>query len=202
MADRHLIYVADDDAAVRHFLSYRLESEGFAVETFADGSALAAGFGGRRPECVVADLRMPHMSGLELLHWVEAQEERVPVIIMTGHGDVPATVAAFRSGVFDFLEKPFDELYLVERIRKALTVAEERRQRQQLRREAAARYRRLSRRERDVVALVVKGLTNKEIAVRLDLGLRTVESHRFQIMKKFETASVCDVTRAMAVLGA
>ncbi len=200
MQERALVYIVDDDAAVRHFLSFRLGMEGFDVRDFPDAQSFMQGYDARRPGCVVADLRMPRLSGLELLQWMGAQADAAPMIIMTGHGDLSATVAAFRGGAHDFLEKPFDEEYLIQRIRHALTQHETTRRKVRLRREAALKYRRLSRRERDVVSGLAAGRSNKEIAASLGLGLRTIESHRFQIMKKLDAASVCDVTRLMALI--
>lgn len=200
MHSQDVVHVVDDDPAVRHFLAFRLGAEGFAVNTFPDAPSFIRAYDGRRPCCVVADLRMPYMSGLELQHWMSRQELPSPLIIMTGHGDLAAVTAAFRAGSFDFLEKPFDDGYLVRRIRTALSRHHERRQAAAARREAQAKYRRLSRRERDVAALLVEGSSNKEIAARLGLGQRTIESHRFHIMKKLGATSICDVTRMMALL--
>lgn len=200
MESQSLIHVVDDDPAVRHYLSFRLGIEGFTVSTFPDAPSFMRAYDGRRPCCIVADLRMPRMSGLELQHWMAQQEMVAPVIIMSGHGDLAAVTAAFRAGSFDFLVKPFDEEYLVARIHTALSQDGERRQAIAARRDAQAKVRRLSRRERDVAALLADGGSNKEIAAKLGLGLRTVESHRFQIMKKLDATSICDVTRIMALL--
>lgn len=200
MQEQALVYIVDDDAAVRHFLSFRLSMEGFEVRDFADAQSFMQGYDPSRPGCVVADLRMPRLSGLELLQWMEAQADAAPMIIMTGHGDLSATVAAFRGGAHDFLEKPFDEEYLIKRIRQGLAENEAKRRKVRLHREAALKYRRLSRRERDVATALADGRSNKDIAARLGLGLRTVESHRFQIMKKLDAVSVCDVTRLVALL--
>lgn len=195
-----LVYVVDDDPAVRHFLSLRLEMEGLAVKAFTDGPAFIRGYDGRHAGCVVADLRMPRMSGLELQQWMAKQDAPAPLIIMTGHGDLSATIAAFRGGAWDFLEKPFDDQYLVERVRGAIAAHAGRRRQDEARRQAAASFRRLSRREQQVARLIGAGQANKDIAAALDLGLRTVESHRFQVMKKLGVASVAEVTRMVALI--
>lgn len=200
MSGQDFVYVVDDDAAVRHLLSYRLSQEGFAVETFADAAAFMRGYDGRRSCCVVTDLVLPRMGGLELQLWVAGQAAPAPVIIISGRADLPSVTAAFRGGSFDFLEKPFDDGYLVERIRHALAQHARKRQALALRRDAEARYRRLSRRERDVAALLAAGRSTKEIAAALGLGTRTVESHRFQAMKKLSAASLSDLTRIIAIL--
>ncbi len=174
--------------------------EGFEVNTFSDALSFIRAYDGRRPCCIVVDLRMPRMNGLELQSWMAQQELAAPIIMMSGHADLPAVTAAFRAGSFDFLVKPFDDGYLVQRIRAALSRSVERRQAIAARRDVTVKYRRLSRREREGASLIADGGSNKEIAARLGLGLRTVESHRFQVMKKLGVGSVCEVTRMMAIL--
>lgn len=189
------VFIVDDDAAVRHCMSVMCDLAGLRCETFADAENFMAGYRPNRPGCLVVDQRMPGMSGLELLDWMGRQDAPLPVIVITGHGEVPVAVTAFRGGAWDFLEKPFPETYFLERVRAAFAHDAESRQRAGEQADVFARYRRLSRRERAVMELLVQGLANKLIAAELDIGIRTVESHRANVLKKMGAPSLSELTR-------
>lgn len=189
------VFIVDDDDAVRHCISVMCGLAGLPCETFADGEAFMSAYLPTRPGCLVVDQRMPGMSGLELLQWMSAQVQPLPVIVITGHGDVPVAVNAFRGGALDFLEKPFADEYFLQRVREAFERDAEARLRAGEQANVFTRYRRLSRRERSVMDLMVRGLANKLIAAELGIGIRTVESHRANVLKKMGTASLSELTR-------
>ncbi|MBW7850234.1 MAG: response regulator transcription factor [Rhodospirillales bacterium] len=189
------VFVVDDDEAVRHCLSVMLQMAGLHSETFADGVQFTRSYRSGRPGCLVLDARMPAMSGIEVQQWMGRQETPLPVIIITGHGEVSMAVTAFRAGAFDFLEKPFDDGYFISRVQAALAQDDERRRRCREKHAIRERVDSLSRRERDVMELMVKGLSNKLIANRLDIGVRTVETHRAQVMRKMDVGSLSELTR-------
>lgn len=190
------VFIVDDDAAVRHCMSVMCRLAGLPCETFAGAEAFMAAYRANRPGCLVVDQRMPGMSGLELLEWMSHQDPPLPVIMMTGHGEVPVAVTAFRGGAWDFLEKPFPEEYFLKQVRAALLRDGETRRKAAEQNNATARYRRLSRRERAVMDLMVQGLANKLIAAKLEIGIRTVESHRANVLKKMGVTSLSELTRA------
>ncbi|EME69649.1 two component transcriptional regulatory protein, LuxR family [Paramagnetospirillum caucaseum] len=189
------VFIVDDDDAVRHCISVMCDLAGLPCEGFPDGEAFMRAYRPTRPGCLVVDQRMPGMSGLELLQWMSVQVQPLPVIVITGHGDVPVAVNAFRGGALDFLEKPFADDYFLERVREAFARDAEARQRAGEQANVFTRYRRLSRRERSVMDLMVRGLANKLIAAELGIGIRTVESHRAKVLKKMGTASLSELTR-------
>ncbi len=194
------VFIVDDDDAVRHCLSVICDLAGLPCRTFADAAAFIAAHDPAQSGCLVVDQRMPGMSGLEVQQWMAAQPLALPVILITGHGEVPLAVNAFRAGAWDFLEKPFDDQYFIGRVRAALEHDAARRREAAERAQAAARYRRLSRRERAVLELLVRGLPNKLVASELDIGIRTVESHRANVLKKMGAPSLCDLTRLALLL--
>ena len=189
------VFIVDDDEPVRHLLSVICTMAGLPCETFPDGPSFVRAYRPNRPGCLVVDVRMPGMSGIEVQQWVAAQEVPLPVIVITGHGDVPMAVTAFRGGAWDFLEKPFDDEYFLQRVQEALERDREARAKWDARNSAAARFRRLSKRERAVMELMVKGFANKIIAAELDIGIRTVESHRARVLKKMGVMSLSELTR-------
>lgn len=189
------VFIIDDDAAVRHCLSVICDLAGMPCETFADADAFMRAYRPTRPGCLVVDQRMPGMTGIEVQRWMAGQEVPLPVIVITGHGDVPLAVAAFRDGAWDFLEKPFDDEYFLKRVGEAVHHDREMRRKAADRAGAAVRFRRLSRRERAVMDLMVRGLANKLIAEELEIGIRTVESHRANVLKKMGVMSLSELTR-------
>ena len=197
-----MVYLVDDEEVVRDAIGWllrsrRLLSEGYAsAEAFEEMLARVAGPGWpRAPCCLLLDLRMGGMSGLSLFErLVEMKLVReMPVIFLTGHGDVPTAVAAVKRGAFDFVEKPFSNNALVDRIQEALRTSTEALAQRHERAERATRLAVLSEREREVMDLIVQGLANKAIADRLNVSVRTVETHRARVFDKLEVRSAVDL---------
>lgn len=189
------VFVVDDDASVRDSLALMLGLSGYKAALFADAESFAAAWQPGWAGCVVADLRLPGQSGIELQAEMLARGSRLPFVIITAHGDVPTARAAFRAEAIDFLEKPFDH----EQLRAAIENAFSREQ-LRLRREAeASRLSTLTPRERDVLEQAAKGLHAKEIAANLGISPRTVEVHKTRIMEKLGVRNVAELVRfAMA----
>jgi FixJ family two-component response regulator len=190
-----MVYVVDDDRAVRDSLALLLESDGIVNETFDSADAFLAGFRPDRIGCLVADIRMPGMNGLELQQELISRKIEIPIIFITGHGDVPMAVDAMKSGAVDFLTKPFRNRDLLDRIETALGDARTGFQGRLKLLEARARYESLTPREVEVMALVVSGLANKVIAMDLGVSQRTVELHRARVMQKMGVRSLAELVR-------
>jgi two-component system response regulator FixJ len=188
-----IVFVVDDDHAMRDALVQLLEAAGLQVESHADGPAFLAAYGQGRPGCLLLDMAMPGMTGLQVQAELNARGLSVPIVFLTGHGDIPMAVRAVQSGAVDFLEKPIQGAALIERVQRALALDQESRQSQGQVQAIQQRYSRLSSREREVMALAVSGLTCKEIARKLDLSPRTVEVHRTHIMHKMAAASLAEL---------
>jgi FixJ family two-component response regulator len=191
----HTVFVVDDDDAFRDSLQVLFESVGLEVETFASAASFLDGLDPERRGCLVLDVRMPGMSGLELQSRLNERGISLPIIFITGHGDVPMAVRAMKSGAVDFLTKPFSHQELLDLVQVALEGAAEQRQREADRRTVLERLQRLTPREEEVMQLVVEGQANKIIAHRLGISQRTVEIHRSQVMKKMEAASLAELVR-------
>lgn len=194
-SDEPIVFVIDDDEAVRDALSVHLDLAGLPVRSFASAADFLAAVDADQGGCAVIDIRMPEMDGLALQQEMVRRGLTLPVIIITGHGDVPAAVAAFRAGAVDFLQKPFNEDHLIERVREAI---ERDRRDRRLYLEVAEirrRYDLLSPREREVMDLIAQGHANKVIAIRLDIGVRTVETHRAKVLEKMEVKSASELAR-------
>jgi RNA polymerase sigma factor (sigma-70 family) len=187
------VFIVDDDPAMRDALAQLLETAGLRVETYANGAAFLAASKYRQAGCVVLDVAMPGMSGYEVQTALSKRGSPLPVIFLTGHGDVPMAVHAVQTGAMDFLEKPVQGEVLLERVRHALALDEERRQSETYTQEIRQRLARLSAREREVVTLVVSGLSSKEIAQQLGLSHRTVETHRMHVMYKMGAANLAEL---------
>ena len=195
MTARAPVYIVDDDEAVRQGLGALLRAKGFAVEAFASADAFLNGVKAQVSGCALVDIRLPRMSGLELQREMKRRGMRLPVIIITGHGDVPVAVAALKAGAVDFLEKPFDSLAILAAIDEALRQAASDTERGLDRETLAQRVERLSPREREVMDLVVEGQPNKAIAHRLKIALRTVEIHRARVMEKTGARNLSELVR-------
>ncbi|MGJ7541331.1 response regulator transcription factor [Variovorax sp. LT1R16] len=191
------VFLIDDDADVREALALLLRTLGYAVQAF-DG---AAAFLQREPAgaqgCVVTDVRMAGLSGLQLLERLQADPQPLPVVVITGHGDVSVCRRAFRGGAVDFLTKPVDEQALLEAVQAGMARLEETATLQAQRTQASAKLEQLSAREDEILRLIADGLSTKEIARRLDLSPRTVEKHRAGIAFKLGTGSVAEMVRAV-----
>ena len=179
-----IVHVVDDDPGVRGALALLLESNGLRVRCHPSAEAFLESYDAAEPGCLVLDVRMPAMSGLELQHELKRREIPIPIIFLSGHADVPMAARAFRAGAVDFLEKPFDAGELMSRIQDALDRDRRMREEALQRRHARACYERLTPREREVMALVVEGKSNKEIARLLDVSHRTIDVHRARVMEK------------------
>ncbi len=195
MADGITIFVVDDDEAVRGSLQALLEAEGFAARTFESAGAFLASDASGLPGCLIADIRMPDMDGLELQEELVRRKAPLPVIVVTGHGDVPLAVRAMKAGAIDFLEKPYDEAVLLGSIRRALSEAQEASERVAAAQETAERLASLTEREGQVLELLTAGRPNKVIAYELDISPRTVEIHRARVMEKMRAKSLAELVR-------
>lgn len=189
------IFIVDDDAAVRDSLSALLEADGFATETFESAKAFLAGYKPKDACCVIADIRMPDMDGLELQEEIIRRAWGLPVIIITGHGDVPLAVRAMKAGAVDFIEKPFDDDVLRASIERGIAQSKRTRGESALSQEVGARMAELTAREREVMEHLVAGRPNKVIAHRMDISPRTVEVHRGRVMEKMHARSLSDLVR-------
>ena len=195
-----LIHLVDDDQAVREGLSLLISTVGLRVQTWADPLAFAAGFDRQSIGAIVLDVRMPGVGGLALLAQLMEQGVDQPVLMLTGHGTVDMCRRAFKSGAAEFLEKPVDDEVLLEALQTAVRQHVRLRAQSQADRDALQRYEQLSPREREVLALIVQGLTNKEIGRALDLSPRTVETHRANLFAKLEAPSLAWLIRRYAPL--
>ncbi len=195
MTPEPTVFIVDDDNAVRHFLSGLIESVDLRVEAYASARDFLEAYEPGRLGCLVLDVRMPGMSGLELQSALADQAIDLPVIILTGHGNVQLAVHAMKAGATDFVEKPFDNELLLDRIQKA--VAENvRASSERIKRiEIAERMQLLTPREREVLDLVVAGQTNKGVARHLDISEKTVEIHRANVMRKMQAKSLPDLVK-------
>ena len=191
------VYVVDDDEAMRDSLVWLLESHGYAVQAYPSAESFLAAFHGELRGCVVLDVRMPGMSGLELHEALIARRSLLPVIFVTGHGDVPMAVSALKKGAVDFIEKPFGDKDMLRLVEQCLEMERTRREAQV--RQAAARQRleTLTEREREVMDLVVAGKLNKQIADGLGISVKTVEVHRARVMEKMAVGSVAELVQAV-----
>ncbi len=195
-----LIHLIDDDAAVRDSLALLISTVGLRVQTWADPLAFATAFDRESIGAIVMDVRMPGIGGLALLDRLVGEGVDQPIVMLTGHGTVDLCRRAFKSGAAEFLEKPVDDELLLETLQNAVRAHVRSRQRHTADRQARERFARLSEREREVLALIVGGLTNKEIGRALGLSPRTVETHRANLFDKLEAATLARVIRQYAEL--
>jgi FixJ family two-component response regulator len=193
--NRPTVFIVDDDAGVRDSLAMLLELKGFRTRTFAAAEAFLAEYRPEWPGCLVLDLRMPGMTGLELQADLARRGSTLPVIVITAHGDVATTRSALKGGAVDFIEKPIDDEVLVAAIAAALDRDARERERAQAAAGAAERLARLTGREREVLALVAEGRHNREIAVALGISPRTVEVYKARMMEKLQVRRVPDLVR-------
>jgi RNA polymerase sigma factor (sigma-70 family) len=188
--ERPVVFVVDDDPSLRRTLQRLFVAEGLACETFASAPEFLAQYDASRPGCLLLDVRMPDISGLELQERLEAQGGTIPIVFMTAHADVPMTVRAMKGGAVDFVEKPFNEQLLLEAVQRALAADRQARQRARAQRRVAERLRRLTSRERQVLERVVAGRTNREIAEEWGISEKTIKVHRGRVMEKMGAKSL------------
>ncbi len=189
------VYVVDDDADLREALVQLLDTAGLAVEAYPDGPSFLAAHDPDRHGCILLDIAMPGMTGLDVQDALVARGEVLPIVFLTGHADIPMAVRAVKAGAVDFLEKPVTGARLVEHVRRALEKDREARFLRTEQQAIRARYERLTARERDVMARVVAGGSSKEIGRALGLSPRTVEVHRAHMMHKMGAGSLADLIR-------
>ncbi len=195
------VFVVDDDQAMRNSLQWLIESIGMKVRTYGSANEFMTSYYPGRAGCLLLDVRMPGMSGLELQAHLARRDSRLPVIIITGHGDVAMAVKAMKSGAVDFIEKPFHDEELLSSIRNALNFDEKQRSLQSQRAEIAARLAELTPREHEVMEMVTDGNANKEIAAALGVSAKTVEAHRARVMDKMRAASLAELVRMALIAG-
>lgn len=195
MEGEQTVYIVDDEAPVRKALGFLAKSDGLKSESFESAQAFLDSLDHVGPGCLLLDVCMPGMSGLELQEKLSERKHEIPVIILTGHADVPTAVRAMKSGACDFVEKPFLGEELLERIHQCLSGETERRASKEWRQQARERLSRLTHREREVMDGLVAGKRNKEIADNLFISFRTVELHRAKVMEKLEANTLADIVR-------
>jgi FixJ family two-component response regulator len=196
------VFVVDDDAAVRKSLSRLLKSAGYRIESFASADEFLDCWGSDPlPGCVLLDLSLPGLNGLQLQQKLQASANAIPIIFITGHGDIPSTVTAMKAGAVDFFSKPFNDEDLLLAVREAIRRDALQRAEREERAAVERRFEALTPREREVMELVVKGLANKQIASVLGASEKTVKIHRGRVMDKMDVHSVADLVRAADKLG-
>jgi two-component system response regulator TtrR len=195
------VYVVDDDSSTRELLSWLMQRNRLAVKVFPDARSFLKAYRPDSPGCLVLDLNMPGMSGLDLQQYLKEQGVLLPVIFLSGRADIPKAVKAVREGAIDFLEKPFDYRRVVALVGECLERDRVQRAGCDRRRIAGARLAQLTQREREVLDRVVAGRMNREIAESLDISIKTVEAHRAKLMEKLGVASVAELVQAVVAAG-
>jgi len=198
--DNALVYVIDDDEAVRDSLRMLLESADLEHRVFASAFEFLDAYDPEQHACLVSDIRMPGLSGLELQERLVEQRAEIPIIFITGHGDVPMAVTAMKSGAVDFIQKPFSDQELIDRIHTALALDRERRAARAEERTIRERLKTLTPREVEVMERVVQGQANKVIAMDLGVSQRTVELHRARVMRKLKMRSLAELVQTVGKL--
>ena len=199
--DKVTVHVIDDDDASRQSLAFLLQTADIEVETYPSAAAFLDRLAGVGASCIITDVRMPGMSGIDLLRRLKDLKIDAPVIVITGHGDIALAVEAMKIGAADFLEKPFDDEILLASVRSALRQHDADERRNAERAEIESRLAALSNRERDVLAGLVAGRANKQIAYELGISPRTVEIYRANLMNKMQAGSLSDLVRMALVVG-
>jgi RNA polymerase sigma factor (sigma-70 family) len=193
MESEHVVFIVDDDASIRKSLERLVRSVGLRGETFASAPEFLQRVASDDPSCLVLDVRMPGVSGLALQETLAAAGHHIPIIFITGHGDITMGVRAMKAGAVDFLPKPFNDQDLLEAIQEAIDRDQQAREKRAALQDIQQRVALLTPRERDVLALVVAGLLNKQIGAELGMSEKTVKAHRAQVMRKMRVASVAQL---------
>jgi len=187
------IYIVDDDEAIRDSLNLLMESVGLNATCFASANAFLDGYDASKPGCLILDVRMPDISGLDLQRILNERQIQIPIVIITGHGDVPIAVRAMKAGAMDVLEKPFNDQALLDAITNAITKSNEAFEEQNSREKLKNRAEHLSPREREIMDLLILGNGSKKIAAQLGISPKTVDVHRIHIMEKMEVKSIVEL---------
>ena len=193
MTDSSRVYIVDDDSEVRAALRYLIESVGLTAIEFGDGQSFLDSYDDHRPACFVFDMRMPGLSGLDLLDIVKEKGIDAPIIMLTGFGDVASASRAFKAGVVDFLEKPFNNQEMLDRIQHCLDTDKQHREAEAEKAQIQAKLNKLTPREMEVLDLVAAGQTNKQISHSIGIALKTVEIHRAHVMEKLNANNAVDL---------
>lgn len=194
------VFIVDDDHDFRDSMQWLLESEGLDVVSFASAEAFLEQYDGRAG-CMLLDVRMPEINGLALQQILDERDIHLPIIVISGHGDIPMAVTAIRNGALDFLEKPFDDEALLRRVNQGLQQADEMQRQSRILQRTRACFETLSRREREVMALVIAGRANREIAEDLGISPKTVEVHRARVMSKMQAGSLPELVNQANLIG-
>ena len=194
------VYIVDDDPAIRKAMEFLMRSVGLEHAIFHSGDAFLAQYTSDMAGCLVLDIRMPGLGGLELQQKLVDIGSTLPIIFITGHGDVPMAVEAMQKGAVDFIQKPFRDQDLLDRIGEAMAADRDRRSERQKQHDVAERVAQLTHREKEVLDLVVTGKPNKVIAYELGVSQRTVEIHRARVMEKMEARSLADLVRMFMMI--
>jgi RNA polymerase sigma factor (sigma-70 family) len=195
------VFVVDDDSSTRELLAWLMKRNGLAFEAFADARSFLEAYDTERPGCLVLDLNMPGMNGLDLQQYLKERGVQLPVIFLSAGADVPKAVRAVREGAVDFIEKPFDYKRVVELVGECLERDRALRAGRERRKSMSDRLGQLTQREREVLDLVVMGKHNREIAEALDISIKTVEAHRARLMEKLEVGSLAELVQAVVAAG-
>jgi two-component system, LuxR family, response regulator FixJ len=201
MPSDNTVHIIDDDEALRDSLTFLLRTARLDARSYASAAAFLEALPDANPSCIITDVRMPGMSGIDLLRHLRERKISIPVIIITGHGDIPLAVEAMKIGAIDFLEKPFDDEVLIASVKAALRQKEGEARRHGERAEIESRLAALSNRERDVLGGLVAGRANKQIAYDLGISPRTVEIYRANLMSKMQAGSLSDLVRMALIAG-
>lgn len=193
------VFIIDDDDDFRESVTWLLQSEDLQTQAFASAKTFLDYYQDEIG-CILLDVRMPDINGLSALQVFKEKKINIPVIIISGHGDIPMAVSAMKHGASDFIEKPFDDEHLLKLVNQCLSKAEEQAQSQSSSLQVQQVYERLSRREKEVMTLVVEGKANREIAEELGISPKTVEVHRSRVMNKMEAESLPDLVKKSAIL--
>ena len=196
-----VVVIIDDDAPVCLSLRLLLEAAGLRVRTYSSAETFLRDVHPERPGCLLVDVRMPGMSGIDLLRELASRRVRLPAVVMTGHGEIETAVEAMKIGAFDFIQKPFTEACLMEKINAAIEADRLRRTENHEREGIAVRFATLSAREREVLEHLVNGEVNKTVAYALGISLKTIEFHRARIMRKMQADSFASLVKMAQVCG-
>jgi RNA polymerase sigma factor (sigma-70 family) len=201
MKEQATVFVVDDDESVCRALRLLIDSVGLEIETYPNAQAFLDAYNPAKWGCLVLDVRMPGVGGLELQDVLSERGIQLPVIFITGHGDVPTSVRAFKGGAEDFIQKPFDDQTLLDAIQRAIRKNRESRSVDAKRAEILERVESLTRREREVFGLVVTGIPNREVASRMGISEKTVKTHRARVMEKMQAASLPELVLLAETVG-
>jgi FixJ family two-component response regulator len=195
-----IVYIVDDDEAVRDSLCFLLKSVGIVGHGFSSGNEFLNAYDADWQGCILLDIRMPGISGMEVQRQLSERSCPLPIIFITGHGDIPMAVEAMHLGAYDFIQKPFHDQDLLDRIQQALSTYRESQDELTLKKDVQERYEKLTPREREVMEAVVLGHANKVIAMDLELSQRTVEIHRARVMEKMQARSLASLVKYSLLL--